>query len=64
MGIKDRIESLERQAGGGKEPKWLIYARQELSEAEEAEAVARYKVANPDWESREVNIVYVPSETL
>lgn len=62
MGIKDRVERLERQSGVTEEiPPWLvvIYEDAKPSEAAVEAAKADYKREHPDWQGRDFNVIWV-----
>jgi len=66
MGIKDRIENIEKHIGADIEEKpWLVVVYDDTGKPSEAEleaAKAEYKAKHPDWQERDFNVIWVIDE--
>lgn len=63
--LENRIEKLEQRTGASsKSPVTLVvvYDGQNPTEAEKEAAIEAYKAKNPDWEGKDINVIYVTSE--
>lgn len=63
--LENRVERLEKHTGASsKSPVTLVvvYDGQNPTEAEKETAIEAYKAKNPDWEGKDINVVYVTSE--
>ena len=60
--IENRIEKLEKQTEAGKQHSeiWVLYEGQpEPPEGQREVAIAEYKAKHPDWEGKDMIIIYI-----
>ncbi len=65
MGIKKRIEKMEKHTGAKRRSIWITVVTEstpERTEAQKEAAIADYKAKNPDWADKDVNVIYVMDE--
>ena len=63
--IERRIEKLEELRANKSEPVWIVVVYNDTgkpSEAELEKARIEYKKEHPDWEEKDINVIYVTSE--